>query len=206
MVNERYRNWLGQHYIADASMHRLSANLDLDQHLLGNGHIQAVVQVTRDKRARNALVLHLMNPDRFEGRNKSDSFTYHQQLGPEYTFVSLVTNDGIHLANPRQTEADLRYGLSFGDRGIPIFWATYPLDYTFTSVRSRTAFHIAEEMFVPEGEAALLRRVTVTNTRGLAPESARLFVTLTPNQELFPEAHHVTAGDVSVAGTFGNGD
>ncbi|GMQ93838.1 MAG: hypothetical protein BMS9Abin12_1318 [Acidimicrobiia bacterium] len=205
-MNERYRNWLGQHYVADASMHRLSANLDLDQHLLGNGNIQAVVQVTRDKRARNALVLHLMNPDRFEGRNKSDSFTYHQQLGPEYTFVSLVTNEGIHLANPRQAEVDLRYGLSFDDKGIPIFWATYPLDYTFTSARSRTAFHIAEEMFVPEGEAALLRRVTVTNTRGLAQESAKLFVTLTPNQELFPEAHHVTAGDVSVAGAFGDGD
>ncbi|HDL41467.1 MAG TPA: hypothetical protein ENG98_00460, partial [Actinobacteria bacterium] len=205
-MNERYRMWLGKNYPSDASIHRHTANLNLDHHLLGNGRLQAVVQVTRDTQARNAIVLHFMNPDRFEGRNKTDSFTYHQQFGPEYTFVSLVTDDGIHLPNPRQAVVDLRYGLQFDDNGFPIFWATYPLDYTFTSTRSRTVFNVAEEMFVPEGEAALLRRVTVTNTRGLTPESARLFVTLTPNQELFPEAHHVTAGEVSVAGVFEDGD
>jgi len=204
-VNDRYRQWLGRNYVADAALHRRTANLDLDHHLLGNGRLQAVVQVTRDRQARNAVVLHFMNPDRFEGRNKTDSFTYHQQLGPEYTFVALVTEEGIHLPNPRQAEADLRYELSF-DGGVPVFRGTYPLDYTFTSKRSRTAFEIGEEMFVPEEGAALLRRVTVTNSRGLLPCAASLLVTLTPNQELFPEAHHMTDEDVSVAGDLSNGD
>ncbi len=197
-MNDEYLSWLGQNYVADTSMHRRTANPDLDQHLLGNGLIQAVIQITKDPAARNAVVVHLMNPDRFEGRDKTDSLTYHQQLGPEYTFAAVVTDDGIHLPNPRQTASDLQYGLRV-DEGVPTFWATYPLEYTFTSQRSRTAFSISETMFVPEGSSALLRRITVKNTKSIESSSARLVVTLTPNQELFPRAHHRTDADVSVA-------
>jgi len=204
-MNERYREWLGQNYVADSSIHRRTATPDLDHHLLGNGRLQAVVQVTRDHRARNALALHFMNPDRFEGRDKTDSFTYHKQLGPEYTFVALVTQEGIHLPNPRQAGVDLRYGLRF-EEGFPVFQAVYPLDYTFTSQRSRTAFDIKDEMFVPEEGSALLRRITVANSRGLSPSASKLLITLTPNQELFPEAHHLTKEAVSVAGDLSAGD
>jgi len=203
-VNEQYRSWLGQNYIADTSMHRRTTNPDLDHHLLGNGLIQAVIQITKDPAARNAVVVHLMNPDRFEERDKTDSFTYHQQLGPEYTFAAVTTGDGIHLPNPRQTASDLRYGLRV-EGGVPTFWATYPLEYTFTSQRSRTAFSINETMFVPEGSSALLRRITVKNTKSTESSSARLVVTLTPNQELFSRAHHRTDADVAVA-TSSNGD
>lgn len=203
-MNEKYREWLGRNYVADTSMHRRTANFDLDHHLLGNGIIQAVVQITKDASTRNAIVVHLMNPDRFEGRNKTDSLTYHQQLGPEYTFAAVVTDDGIHLPNPRQTATDLQYGLRL-DSGTPTFWATYPLDYTFTSKRSRTSFSISETMFVPEGHSALLRRITVANTRGLEAESAKLLLTLTPNQEMFPRARYDSTKEIGVA-TSGDGD
>ena len=80
-------------YLNDVSYHRRITRLDLVHHLLGNGKLQAVVQVTENMDARNALVLHLMNPDRFADRHKSDSYTFHQQVGPELTMV------GIQFAN-----------------------------------------------------------------------------------------------------------
>ena len=63
----------------DASYHSRLTRADMVHHLLGNRMLQAIVQVTENPECRNALVLHMMNPDRYKERYKSDSFTFHQQ-------------------------------------------------------------------------------------------------------------------------------
>lgn len=192
-------------FVHDSSYHGRVPRDDLIHHLLGNGRLQAMVQVTEHRRCRNALVLHMMNPDRFEDRPKSQSFTFHQQVGPEMTLVALYSGGKTYVPQPRQTECDLRYEMRYAD-GVPTFRASYPADFTIAGERAKTAFNVVEELFCPNGEAAVIRRVHVSNRRGLGAESARLFAFLVPNQSLFPEAHYVTDEDVAVAGHFTRGD
>lgn len=192
-------------FLNDVSYHKRITRLDLVHHLLGNGLIQAVVQVTENREARNALVLHLMNPDRFADRHKSDSFTFHQQLGPEWTLVGVHHQDNLYVPNPRQTACDLRYRLDFSG-GVPVFRASYPLDFTLEGVRSKSPFNVEEEIFCPADQAAVLRRVRVTNRRALQAEQGRLIALLIPNQSLFPEAHFRTEAGISLAGHFTQGD
>lgn len=192
-------------FVHDTSYHKRIPRDDLIHHLLGNSRLQAVVQVTENRTCRNALVLHLMNPDRFEDRPKSSSFTFHQQVGPEMTLVALYSDGKAYVPQPRQTACDLRYEMRY-DGGVPTFRASYPADFTIGGERHKSAFNVVEEMFCANEEAALLRRVRVTNRRGLQAEAAQLLAFLVPNQSLFPEAHYVTAHDVAVAGHFARGD
>ena len=127
----------GLNYLNDIEYHRRITRDDLVHHLLGNGLIQAVVQVTENLAARNALVLHLMSPERFEGRHKSESFTFHRQLGPELTLVGVRHGGEVYVANPRQAACDLRYRLDFSG-GEPVFRASYPLDFTLEGRRAKT--------------------------------------------------------------------
>lgn len=190
-------------FFQDISYHKRAESLDLIHHLMGNGQLQAVVQVTENLVCRNALVLHLMNPDRF--RPKTGSFTFHQVLGPELTGVALLYEDNLYFPHPRQTAFDLKYGLSF-DGDIPTFQASYPADYTIKGERVKTPFNVEEQIFCTNEYAAVLRKVMVTNRRGLDGEKARLFAFLVPNQSLFPDAHYVSDKNVAVAGKYDSGD
>jgi hypothetical protein len=192
-------------YLNDVSYHRRITRLDLVHHLLGNGKLQAVVQVTENMDARNALVLHLMNPDRFADRHKSDSYTFHQQVGPELTMVGIQFANHFYVPNPRQTACDLQYQLEF-DEGLPLFRAHYPLDFTLEGERGKTPFVVEEQIFCPVNHPAVLRRVRVSNQRGLEGAEARLIATLVPNQALFPEAHFRTEEQIAVTGHFSEGD
>lgn len=192
-------------FVQDISYHKRIPRDDLIHHLLGNGHLQAMVQVTENRTSRNALVLHMMNPDRFENRPKSSSFTFHQQAGPELTLVALYTQNKLYVPHPRQTAFDLQYQMDYSDN-VPTFRATYPVDFTIAGDRKKSAFNVEEQLFCPLGHAAVLRRVRVTNQRGLEEERARLFAFLVPNQSLFPEAHYLTENGVAVAGHFERGD
>jgi hypothetical protein len=196
---------LNLNFTQDISYHRRFTRLDLVHHLMGNGHLQAVVQVTENPHCRNALVLLMMNPDRFAGRPKSNTFTFHQQIGPELTSVALYADGNLYLPKPRQLACDLQYRLEF-DEGVPTFRARYPADFTFQGERRKTAFHVEEEIICAMDVPAVLRRVRVTNSRGLEPTPARLFAFLVPNQALFPEAHYLKDSQVAIAGRFGGGD
>ncbi|MFZ0544474.1 MAG: hypothetical protein WAM60_03515 [Candidatus Promineifilaceae bacterium] len=189
----------------DTSYHARVPRDDFIHHLLGNGRIQAMIQVTENLACRNALVLHLMNPDRFEDRPKSSSFTYHQQAGPEMTLVSLYANGRTYVPHPRQTAFDLQYGMAYDD-GVPTFQASYPADFTLEGERAKSAFNIVETFFCTNEDAGVVRRIKVINQRGLSAESARLLAFLVPNQALFPEAHYLTGADMGVAGHFARGD
>ena len=192
-------------FVNDISYHERVPRDDMVHHLLGNGKIQAVVQVTENLSCRNALVLHLMDPARFEDRPKSNSFTFHQQAGPEMTLVSLFSDGTAYAPHPRQTACDLRYGMTYED-DVPAFQANYPAEFDLDGQRRKSPFDVAEQFFCPHQEMALIRRVRVTNRRGLEAAPARLLVFLVPNQSLFPEAHYLSDTDAAVAGYFEAGD
>ena len=196
---------LNLNFLNDISYHKRTTRQDLVHHLMGNGNLQAVIQITENPAARNALVLHMMNPERFENRHKSDSFTFHQQLGPELTMVGVLNEGNFYLPNPRQTANDLKYVLDFA-MGYPLFRATYPLDYTIEGVRRKSALNVKEEIFCPPDRSTLIRQVSISNQRGLEATEATLFAFLVPNQFLFPEAHYITSEGVAIAGQFEQGD
>lgn len=188
-----------------AALHRRFTHPDLVHFLLGNGDLQAVVQVTRNQAARNALVLHLMSPDRFRGRPKSSSFTFHQQLGPEWTTVGLTYEGNLFLPHPRQLAADLRCDLTFSD-GAPTFRARYPADYAVGGRRAPSPFAVEESLFMPARGPFLCRRICVSNQRGLAPAPVTVVAFLLPNEALFPDVRWRAAGQVGIAGRADAGD
>lgn len=189
----------------DPAQHRRFTDLDLIHHLLGNGDLQAVIQVTRKRAVCNALVLHLMNPDRFHNRPKSSSFTFHQRLGPAWTTVGLAHEGRLYLPHPRQLQADLRCGLDFSE-GMPRFQARYPCDYTIDGEHARAPFAIEESWFMPARGALLCRRICVRNERGLAAAEARLLALLVPNETIFPDLHFRQDVQVGLAGDRDGGD
>ena len=196
----RSNSWAG-----DPAQHRRFTDLDLVHHLLGNGDLQAVIQVTRKRAVCNALVLHLMNPDRFRNRPKSSSFTFHQRLGPTWTTVGLAHEGRLYLPHPRQLQADLRCGLDFSE-GMPRFQARYPADYTIDGEHARTPFVVEETWFVPARGSFLCRHICVRNERGLAASEARLLALLVPNEALFPNLDFNQDAQMGLAGDGDGGD
>lgn len=206
----------------------------IDYCLLGNGYIQAIIQVgdkfvqsrgaTALKRG-NGLLLFLISPDK--ARAQEEWLTFHHQRGPEPTSIIICqqNKDVIDLYqcdNEQILSGSAKYGLDF-NKGIPTFWIRYPAEYRFSKDgissalvgqgrippeskkdRERSFLQVEERFFAPIGYSALIREVRVKNLSNRL-EKVGIFSTLASNKNFLPDAHYLPNEDIAICGNYNGG-
>lgn len=141
--------------------------LGCEYFFLGNGLIQAAVQVSKGPSAGTPLGLIIMSPERFG--KKADAFTFHPESGLEKTMLRLRIGEKVYSPTHETINAVWEYPES-----VPTAVATWEAG----------PLAVREEFFCPTFQGAWLARVVNVENRSEQSVSAELQALLEPNSKL----------------------
>lgn len=147
----------------------VSSRDGLEYFVLGNGHVQAVLQSAATSEAGTHAGLFVMSPEHFS--RKASSFLYHPERGVENTRLFVLVDGRGHL--PEFAASRLAWTYPEGVPTVRLEWTAGPVA-------------VVEEYTTPAGQPALVRAVRLRNT-GPVPVAVSARALLYPNLMLFDE-------------------